>query len=238
MSSSAPGFIILAQGRTGSTLLADLLNSHPATRCEGEVLARPLRYAEPFIAGRAARVALSRKLWGFKAKHYQITECFPEGESKFLTRMQKRGWRVIWLRRKNFVQIALSTLVGLQRKTRAYNRLDTEERPPIRIDPDDFVQHLRSRVTQIDVERSFLEGLSYFEVVYEQDLMAVDKQAELDHLLAYLDVPKHPLRTVFRRTENRPLDKYIENWSELRAVATREGFGEMAVEAERQSHAH
>ena len=98
--------------------------------------------------------------------------------------------------------------------------------------PDDFVRHLRGRVTQGEVERSYLEGLSYHEVLYERDLVNVGRQAELEELLAYLGASRHPLQTTLRPTEERPVSEYVENWNELRALAAREGFGDMAAAVE------
>ena len=66
-----PGFIILAQGRTGSTCLERLLNSHPSIRCEGEIFATHQIYPFSFITGKAAREHLLGRQWGFKAKHWQ-----------------------------------------------------------------------------------------------------------------------------------------------------------------------
>jgi len=231
---NVPGFIILAQGRTGSTLLTDLLNSHPSICCEGEVLGTRRRFIEPFIAGKSTRFSLTGRTWGFKAKHYQIAESFPGGGDKFLARIQKTGWRIIWLRRRNLVRASLSTLVGIERKTWAYNRMDIRAQPSVCIDPDDFARHLHGRVAQNQTELSFLEDLGYLEVVYERDLAKVGEQTELPDVLDYLHVRRLPLQTTLRPTEERPLCEYVTNWPALREIAIREGFGELAIEAERQ----
>jgi hypothetical protein len=133
----------------------------------------------------------------------------------------------------NLVRLALSTLVGLQRSTWAYHQTDTRERPPLRLDPDEFVRHLRGRVGQVEVERTFLRDLSFCEVIYERDLANVGRQADLRELLSYLGVFEHPLQTTLRRTEDGPVKEYILNWDELRAAAAKEGFENMAAETER-----
>ena len=56
-------FVILTSGRSGSELLASLLDAHPAIVSEGEILQRPRRYPTAYLRGHALRAyhALARK---------------------------------------------------------------------------------------------------------------------------------------------------------------------------------
>src|SRR4051812_11468170 len=64
-------FVVFAQGRTGSTLLVDLLRSSPGVHCDEEILDRPVRLPHLWIASR--RAARPGTGYGFKVKIYQLT---------------------------------------------------------------------------------------------------------------------------------------------------------------------
>ena len=88
-----PRFIVLAQGRSGSSLLTSLLNAHPRLHSEGEVLAFPLRFPEAFLRGKVLRYGLLGRGWGFKAKHYQITRTQKIDDLRaFLHKLVEAGW--------------------------------------------------------------------------------------------------------------------------------------------------
>ena len=48
-------FVVFGQGRTGSTLLQNMLNRHSRIHCDGEILAERRLFPAAWIAGRRAR---------------------------------------------------------------------------------------------------------------------------------------------------------------------------------------
>src|SRR3954469_16063388 len=100
-------FLVFAQGRTGSTLLLDLLRSSPGVHCDEELLDRPVRSPHLWIAAhRAAQGAAAG--YGFKVKIYQLTDAQGIADpGRWLGGMDRRGWSVIWLHRRNLLRHVL-----------------------------------------------------------------------------------------------------------------------------------
>ncbi len=70
-------FIIFAQWRTGSTLLADLLNSLSDITCEGELLlpftnSRIRKVIFPYLYIKGRSVKAKTRIYGFNVKLYQL----------------------------------------------------------------------------------------------------------------------------------------------------------------------
>ena len=212
-----PGFIILAQGRTGSTFLERLLNSHPSVRCEGEIFATHQTYPLSFITGKAAREYLLGRQWGFKAKHWQIT-CACKGMSgnEFLLQLQEKGWKIIYLHRENLLKTAISTIIGMEREKWVYEQGDSYTSKPFVVDPGLIRACIKSRKEQNQEDQDFLKGINYFLVKYEDSLKNyVD--GSLEGLLDYLELERHPLvpSTVKTNGKSSTLE-LISNWDELR----------------------
>jgi len=218
------GFFILAQGRTGSSLLSDLLASHPKVRSEGELLLSPVRYPEAYLFGRAARFSALGKLWGFKAKSYQMRASMNGRERDFMLDLQKRNWKVVYLRRENFLASALSTIIGMQRSKFQYHLDEKRAFPSITIDPLEFRNHLAGRQVQNEDDRYLLQDIDFFELIYERDLADGGDAARLRDLQAYLKLPGRQLSSKYRKTEERHVSEYVSNWKELRRIAVEMGL--------------
>ena len=72
-------FAIFGQGRTGSTLLVDLLNRHPKIACEEEIFNRrrhPFngKIWKPYWFLKGVEANYRDKVFGFKVKIYQLTK--------------------------------------------------------------------------------------------------------------------------------------------------------------------
>lgn len=222
------GFLILAQGRTGSSLLSDLLGSHPSLETAKERLFTPIPYPGAYLLGHAARATVCGQLWGFKAKNYQLAQAFEGKERAFIEELNSRNWRFVYLKRENFLAAALSTIVGLQRGKFKYRRGEIATFPVLTIDPQEFRNHISGRLRQNEIDKRLLEDIDAFEVVYEKHLAEGGDPRRMREIQTFLQVPHHDLKSAFRKTETGHVSDYVRNWRELRQVAIDMGHRKLA----------
>ena len=216
-------FCIFAQGRTGSTLLTSLLDSHPDIRCEDEILRRPrlapLRFLDRESRGREAA-------FGFHLKPYHLTR-FQRAPDPgvFLRRLADEGWSFVHLTRVDIVAHVFSTVYakrhGWHRRDAA--RADAED--PIEVDPARFVRKAEKRRRWLECERAALEGLPAFPISYEDDLVdPVAREARLRALLGELGLAWAPLSTPLRKSVGRSPWELMANPDAVRTALRRAGI--------------
>lgn len=215
-SSPVRKFIIFGQGRTGSTLLVDLLNSSPEIHCDGEILIERVQFPKLFIAGRS-RLS-GRSTYGFKVKIYQLTDVQGiKNPRQFMVNMHKRGWKIIYLRRTNILRQALSNIVAIHRKS--FHRRQTEgpfQPERIYVDCDDLLNRMRKRASHSRDEAGVLKDLPHVTVTYENELLKAESHQEsLDRVFEYVGVPSVPVRTKLVRTTSDSLSDIIQNFEEV-----------------------
>ena len=92
--------VLLSQGRSGSSLLRDLLQSHPDIHFDNEIFARRVagRLVSPslYIDSRSRLFGLPA--YGCKVKVYQLTDHRGVSDPEdFLKDLEERGWHFIHL---------------------------------------------------------------------------------------------------------------------------------------------
>lgn len=213
-------FIIYGQGRSGSSVLLDLIGSHPNVYCESEIFNRnvaarltwPMRYLQ-------ARAALSpQPVYGCKMKIYQMTDDQAiEDPHQFLLDLHAEGWKVIHLVREDLFRKALSLVVAETRGQFLDRRQDSAGGvSSIRIDPARLVAAMRERRSADEAEQAALEGIPHVRVTYESDLLdAANHQATSDRVLAYLGLESAPVETRYVKTSRGRVSDYISNYTEM-----------------------
>jgi len=170
-------FFIFAQGRTGSTLLASLLDSHPSIECEGEILGAHhgrMMFPHRYAVGRMN--AHSAKAYGFHVKVYQLTNGHDvKNPSSWVHRMQRNGWKIIFLKRENLARHAFSNIKAAK-KDIWHTKTDTHSPSTVKIDPKDMESRMENRKAFKAEEKNALKGADYFEVVYEDNLLGEKNQ--------------------------------------------------------------
>jgi LPS sulfotransferase NodH len=216
-------FCIFAQGRSGSTLLTTLLDSHPEIRCEGELLRRPrllpLRYVERQSRG-------PEPVFGFHLKPYHLTRFQRVTDiGAFLRRLADDGWRFVHLTRRDVVAHAFS---NVHAKRHGWHRRDDTghvDVPRIAIDPERFVKRVQDRLDWHEREVEALAGLPSFPISYEDDLSdAARREPRLRALLAELGVPWRQLSSPLRKSVRRPVWELMANPDEVRSALQRAGI--------------
>lgn len=220
-------FVIFAQGRSGSTLLADLLNSHPRIYCADEPLTwtrrDPARYAA------ACSVGHRGDTYGFKVKIYQLTDAQQVDPGVFLQRMVADGWRVIHLQRRNVLRQALSAVVAEQRQV--YHQFDSSGPAPVRIDPPELLARTAQRVAFCRHEAEALEGIDHLALVYEDDLLdPATQQGAASRVFSYLGLEDVPASTELRKIADRSLQRVVANADEVRDTVASSPYAHLLAE--------
>jgi LPS sulfotransferase NodH len=194
-------FILFGIGRSGSTLLANLLNLHPLIHCDGELL-RPgrwqhrrsfllpllRRYPWPYVYSRqlAVRYLKHRSVYGFKLHVQQIDDA-----RTFLSQANTSGWRIIHLERESIFDQLISALVAVH--TGRFHGDDSRPEAtisPFIIDVDDFLTMLRIRRDRLQRCRSAVATVPHLQVVYETDLRSpIYWHKAVSRICNYLEIP-------------------------------------------------
>lgn len=213
-------FIIFAQGRSGSTLLIDLLNSHPAIHCDDEILNvkvyHKFRFIKLYIKARSMITKLNKKsVYGFHVKIYQLTDdhaIFDPG--RFLKKLYADGWIILYLKRNNVIRQAVSTEVAFKRgvfhltKEEGKNKLGK-----VGVDCETILRLTKKRKDLLSEEQKALEGIPHMTIEYERDLLRqVSHQRTADMIFQYLGLSSITVDTSLFRTSTDNLADLIENY--------------------------
>lgn len=227
-------FVIFAQGRTGSRLLCELLDSHSQIECGLEILRDPLRDVYRYVRHRA--LVSRAPAYGFKVKasHIERSQGI-SGAGSFLRRMHEDGWRIVYLMRRNLFRQVYS---GFARQARgaAHSRRLTDgslpPRPVVKLDVDEVIRRLRSRKKALARDQAALEGLPFKTLVYEDDLLQpAGQQRAIGELVAWLELKPEPVKTDLVPNTPRDLREVIANASEVEAGLRGTEFEDLFREA-------
>lgn len=214
-------FVILCLGRTGSTHLQSLLDSHPDIRCFGELFTHNAHtFDDVFLASRhddaieylrELTAPLEDHAIGFKLPMNSI-----RAHEQALDIFRDRGLRVIRLSRRNLLALFVSRrLLAITRIPQSTH--GTYGDASVQLDPRQTVAAL----TRMEDHDRWLDGLAAdhptYSIAYE-DLIVDDRLGDLQ---TFLGVDPRPLRSHFEKLRTRSLRDSIENWDEI--VATLSG---------------
>ena len=213
------GFFIFCQGRTGSTLLCNLLDKHPRIHCDREILSQERWNPVWFVTGKRNRAeGVSR--YGFKAKIYQLTnQQRLEDPAQFVYTLANRGWDIIYLWRRNVLRHSFSGHIAAakdlwhaKKKDAAHDR---KVKKSVHVDPDALLRDAYQRQCWLNKEREILEHVNYFEINYEDDLMEASARNEmLKKLCVFLNIEPMTFQPDTKRTVNKLSDQ-VSNYSSI-----------------------
>lgn len=110
-------FVMYTRGRTGSTLLTELLNCHHEIFCDVEIFnflysGSIVKFPGMYINSCSKRAsAKGKKVYGFKVKISQLRyEHKYDNYDEILLNLYKKDWKFIHLKRVNFLRHQLSNL--------------------------------------------------------------------------------------------------------------------------------
>jgi LPS sulfotransferase NodH len=188
-------FVIVTTPRTGSQLLAELLNSHPDIRCDGEILERPPRAPGLYMRSRAVQAGVGSDAYGFKLMAHQVL--FHPGSyaslEGFLKELRGDGFKLIVLRRQGQLDQALSflaaTQIGYHPRQPDGVRIDR-----LAVDGATLLYVLVMLEQQVAALEEAVSGLPHVALTYEHDLRdPAGQQDTVDRLCDRIGVRHAPV---------------------------------------------
>jgi hypothetical protein len=208
-------FVIFGVPRSGSTLLVDLLNSHPIVQCDDELLLHKMRSPEKYIR---RRTALSRfEVYGFKllSDHFDIQEI--REPDRFLSDLYADGFMIISLIRQDLFRSALSSLyvnhIGKTHHKASDGELTHEK---MVVKPDEMKEKVERFKRLIDLHEKALGSLPRLDLSYEDDLLNEKcHQATVDKISDYLGFPRSVVTTQLVKVTGQDVSDFVSNSAEL-----------------------
>jgi hypothetical protein len=219
-------FIIVANGRTGSTLLVDLLDSHPMIACADELLNerhwrrrhRPLLWlarAFPILYLERQAHKSTQAAYGFKLK----TGGQVHNLGSTLTSLHRRGWKLIYLARSDALQQTFSWSVA-----KLTGRWQTTIEQPgrsqsVTLDVPSFLRDLQTTLHDRQCLAEIMAPLPHLALVYEDDLARpVLRPATCERICTWLGIAPAPCSNRIVRTWEQPYPAMIRNYDEIVAA--------------------
>lgn len=216
-------FVIYGQSRSGSTLLVDLINTHPDVHCDGELFNKDARrfgndallmvakmFPIPYLSYLRRRVA--RKAYGFKLLFYQLPRARLTMRVMALT-----GWKFVHVYRRNIARQSLSNIVA-ERTQRWHRRGDDPPRADlIRVAVDQLHTEIAVRNRWRSREVDLIEHINHLDVCYEDHLEHErDWPSTAEKLTTFLGLsPFEPGTISLKKTADRGYEELVENYAEL-----------------------
>lgn len=164
-------FVIFGNGRSGSTLLVNLLNSSDKVYCDGEILNRAsVIFPNLFIKVQASLCLKS--VYGFKLLDYQLKQLQKiKDPDKFIVNLHKEGWKFVYLTRRNKLNYALSILNALNRQGFHHRDNDGElTREKLKVDIDKVLYWIREGEAHTQHWDDVLRRIPHIKLTYEDNL--------------------------------------------------------------------
>lgn len=218
-------FILFGKGRSGTTLLLSLLNSHPDLFCDGEILNKKVLNPNKRVAIRAA---LSPKnVFGFKLLSYQLRDLQNLKDPKaFLQSLIDQGYKLIHLRRENNLRQVLSRLYAERRMT--YHAAKGQKTAPlekIHLEVPNLLLQLERSAALDTFETEVLNGLNYLYVSYENDLEDNRQHPEtMKRVFDFLELDYHEPKAKLKKITTQDLSGFISNADEVEKALAQSKF--------------
>ncbi len=221
-------YVMIFEGRSGSTHLTDLLGSHPDITALHEKLgAFDSRQAQADwlhqLYGDSSEP--KTRVIGFKTKLRAILDPRAVAET-----LRERNVRVIHLDRRNVVKQVVSQIraAQLHRERGRWNITDSDEAvAPALIHPAEFKRVLRHRMRINRQLGEFVACVAQPTLKIEYEDLLADEPAVLRRLLEFLEIEPQPLRSAYKKHTADDLRSVVLNLEELRDSLPQEPYGSM-----------
>ncbi|MDZ4712065.1 MAG: hypothetical protein SGI89_07030 [bacterium] len=216
-------FVIYTRGRTGSTVLSDLINCHPDIFCDVEIFNfiysnSEVKFPHLYIKSCSKRAALfNKKVYGFKVKISQLqNEHKYEDYAKILEELSEDGWKFIHLKRMNHLRHKISNLFTTKENIYHVKSSENLIRPKIEVDCQLLFDSIKFSENVERTEEENLSNIPNLKLIYEKDLSDnTFHQQTANKVFQYLGLPSHAVTTEYRRLIPENLEDIIINYDEL-----------------------
>ena len=215
---SAPDqkLVIFSTGRSGSTLLVELLNCYPSVHCDAELLKRKL--VDPFKLIEARAGITNADIYGFKLLSYQLRDIQTSIQDKkaFLNELHNKGYKTIYLYRENKLLQSISVIRAMTQCKWHSNKVQSSSNKKITLDIEVLKKTLKGLESLAIFEQKMLEDIPHLSLCYEYDLKdQFSRELTMQKLGDFLNqdyvTPKNKLKKLNRGH----LSDYIHNWDEV-----------------------
>lgn len=241
--------LMLHSGRSGSTLLGDMMDQHPQVFWDGEVVEKLLhdisRNENIGIDKLENRLSLKdvitkverrmktrggRSIYGMELQDYHL-KFIKSSVGDFISELRPLGFnRFIYLDRHPIRKL-VSHLIATKKGEWHIGANQRASKPKIRINPDRiYIGHSFSNLfDSLNQMTQFREdsirnvnGEKYLELSYDDDIKS-DPSVAASKICTHLGIPDHQPRIKFAKTADSKLSDLIENYEEIERVLLRSG---------------
>ncbi|MFD0977934.1 hypothetical protein [Salinimicrobium gaetbulicola] len=214
---SSQNLIIYSQGRSGSTLLNNLLKSTGYFDSYNEILdhdkkqvAFPYRYINGY-----SKIAKNNFLFNLKIQNLNSALRKGDTPNKFLSKLSQKGWKIIWLERSSKLDQTLSNF--LAEDSSQYHYTSGKKRKlRIKIDCNSFNKRIKRYENLRGQEIRSLHNIPYIYINYEKDLLLADRhQATVNKILQHLSLPSKEVYSVYKKINTFEQEDIIINYPEF-----------------------
>lgn len=227
-------FVVFSQSRSGSSLLADLLDTHPAIDCADEIYR--LRPAFPHQFRHAREKISEAPVFGFKLQVHHLDNELgldQRSEELFVERLVAEGYKFVYLKRENSLRQVVSDFL---RRAGGPTYKRSDDAPTVtrlRVDVAGVLKRLEIRRHYWEEAERLLELTRHIDFSYETHLQeSVTQQPTMDRAFDFLDLPSVPVETELKRINTRPLSELIDNYLELESALAGTPWQEQLQEGE------
>lgn len=212
-------YVIFGQGRTGSKLLCKLLDCHPDIYADTEILYNPKAFLFTYVNAKA-RMSRPETCYGFKVKAYQLVRKHNIDPTHFLGQLHQNGWKIIYLKRNNYLRHAISNMVAKERQ-QFHCTQASKKNTLVRINCQKLLDAMNERkrwqMEEIKVLKNL--NLSYEQVEYESDLLnSLEHSNTANRIFQFLGMEKiDNISTSMTRSTENSLESFVSNVDEVRA---------------------
>lgn len=208
-------FLIFSRGRSGSTLLVDLLNTHSCVRCDNEIFYQGFLFPRRRVDVRAS---MSRtEVYGFKLITYQL-QAFQKAQrpEQFIRYLYEHGYKIIYLTRTNLLRYALSNIYA--RKVRFHHNVSegSPERRAIHVEVEDVLSWIEEAKLRESYELRVLQDIPRLSLTYEEHLRDSESQQKtVAKVCDFIGIPSEPVSTRMQKVTARTLRDLVINYEAL-----------------------
>lgn len=216
--SAGPGsrekFLIVSRARSGTSLLRELLDSHPDINCEPEILASGRLFPKAHVAHRVKKS--ESKVYGAKILSYQMIQIHRIADpERFFGHFRDQGFKFIHLKRNTFWQTFSLLKAGSTGvfHSSSGKKADTSA---VEIDVPNFVARLKWSDELLKYETAGLKTIPHLEIDYDSELAAPELLlTTASKVFAYLGVPDAPVESRLKKLLPSSARDLILNYDEL-----------------------
>ncbi len=164
--------ILYGSGRSGSTLLTSLLNSHPDIYFDHEIFAAKtapnIWFPKTYIKLLSKRATLhGASVYGAGLMSTQLNGQRYMEQINFLESLSSRKWHFIHIRRENILKVVLSLLRAKYDQEWESKKMNNQK---IEYPPTSVIQLIRHHEQLYSIEDEIMKKIPHVKVIYERDL--------------------------------------------------------------------